>query len=84
MLTPKPKPAPSPAPKPKKSDVCAIPEEKDLEVVKKELTRRSIDLGKKALATDDVKLARKLQVEQKKITLLLMDINKKLKNRLKG
>ena len=78
-----PAPAPIPAPakakaKPKKSDVCAIPEEKDLKVVKKELLTRVSELGKKIDKAKTAEEVRKYQKENLKLRELVTDINKKL------
>ena len=67
-----------PKSKPKKSDVCAIPEEKDLEVVKKELLGRVLELGKKIDKAKTAEEARKYQKEALKLRELITDINKKL------
>jgi hypothetical protein len=76
-------PAPTPAkakkPKPKKSDVCAIPEEKDLQVIKKELLGRVSELGKKIDKAEKAEEARKYQKEALKLRELITEINKKLK-----
>ena len=77
-------PAPAPVPakakksKPKKSDVCAIPEEKNLEIVKKELLTRVSELGKKIDKAKTAEEARKYQKEALKLRELITDINKKL------